>query len=81
MVSVETRKDLPPVLRIYAVIAFSHFRQVGLSLDSKSMRLITAVRCLQHETIILSAIMHQLAANDLCTVPFDQLVNMRTAAG
>lgn len=81
MLSVETGKNPIPMLRIDAIVALAQFRQISLSIDDKASRFITTIRSLQDEMIVLSAVMHQLSANELCAVPFDQLVNMRTTAG
>lgn len=80
MLSVETGKNPIPMLRIDAIVALAQFRQISLSINDKSTRFITTIRSLQDETIGLSAVMHQLSANELRAVPFDQLVNMRTTA-
>ena len=81
MIGVEAGKNLIPVLRIDAVIAFAQSSQISLSLNGKSTSLITAVLSLQHKTIALSTIMNQLPNGEWHSVFHDQLMSMAGAAG
>ncbi|HCI14148.1 MAG TPA: hypothetical protein DFK12_09370 [Gallionellaceae bacterium] len=66
MTIIEAGENPIPSLRIGKIVTFAQFSQMGMALNSESMSLITPIRHLQHEVIVLPSfvVMNQLPGSE-----------------